>query len=64
MAIGPEESSYEIPQSRGMPPVVRWLLGVGVVVIFFMGALSIGYSHEFHIWPAADVSRIPVTGKF
>ncbi len=54
MSVGYEESQYEIPQSRGMPPVVRYLFGVCLVMIFAMGTLSIYFAGEFHGWPASQ----------
>ena len=64
MSIGYEQSQYEIPQSRGMPPVVRYLFGVGLVFIFAMGAISAIYAGEFHVWPAADTVKALVSGSF
>lgn len=64
MAIGYEQSNYEIPQSRGMPPVVRYLFGVCIVLIFAMGAISVFYAGEFHKWPAADTVKAQVSGQF
>ena len=64
MAIGYEESEYEIPQSRGIPPVVRYLFGVCLVVIFFMGWVSIYYAGEFHVWPTGDTVKSQLSGKF
>ena len=64
MWVGYEHSQYEIPQSRGMPPVVRYLFFVGLLVVFGMGALSIFYAGEFHTWPAADTIKAEVSGKF
>lgn len=64
MSIGYEQSQYEIPQSRGMPPVVRWLFGVGLVFIFAMGVISVYYSGEFHVWPVSDTVKVPVSGSF
>jgi hypothetical protein len=43
---------YEIPKSRGVPPVVRWFFMVGVVIIVFMGFISINKAGENHAWPA------------
>lgn len=45
-------SQYEIPQSRGMPPPVRWFFLAGLMLIFYMGAISALGSGTFHIWPA------------
>jgi hypothetical protein len=64
MTAGYDNSQYEIPQSRGMPPVVRYLFGVGVVIIFFMGFISIYYAHEFHVWPESQTIRVPLSGSF
>lgn len=62
MAHGYEEDSYHIPQSRGIPPVVRYLFLGGVVLIFFMGWASVHWAHEFHVWPAADTPKAPLAG--
>jgi hypothetical protein len=64
MATGYETSQYEIPQRRGMPPVVRYLFAVGLVFIFAMGTISIIYSGEFHVWPAPDTVKALVSGRF
>ena len=64
MSIGYEKSQYEIPQSRGMPPVVRYLFGVCLVLIFAMGTVSIYFAGEFHVWPAADTVKALVSGSF
>ena len=62
MAHGYEEESYDIPQSRGIPPVVRYLFLGGLMVIFFMGWVSVHWAHEFHVWPAADTPKIQLHG--
>jgi len=62
-AVGFEESSYEIPRSRGVPPVVRWMFLIGLIVIFFLGVISIIGSFENHLWPAASTPQIPLSGK-
>ncbi len=64
MALGYEDQQYEIPQSRGIPPVVRYLFLICIVVIFFMGFVSVYYSGAFHVWPQSDVVRVPLTGSF
>ena len=53
-------SQYEIPQSRGMPPPVRWFFAVGVALIFFMGAISALESGHFHVWPISRGPEIPL----
>lgn len=64
MATGYEKSQYEIPQSRGMPPVVRYLLFIGLVLIFVLGWAAIQWGGEFHVWPAWDSVKVPIGGKF
>ena len=64
MAAGYEQSQYEIPQSRGMPPVVRYLFAVGLVVIFGLGWLSVYYGGEFHVWPVQKAVKLPLSGRF
>ncbi|MBC5825256.1 MAG: hypothetical protein GIW99_05555 [Candidatus Eremiobacteraeota bacterium] len=67
MAIDVEHTHgdrYEVPRSRGIPPTVRLLVAIGLVIIFYMGAISAFYSKHFHIWPAGDTSKITLTGKF
>jgi hypothetical protein len=64
MATGYEQSQYEIPRSRGMPPVVRHLFAVGIVIIFGMGWLSVYYAREFHVWPVQNAVKVPLAGRF
>jgi len=53
-------SQYEIPQSRGMPPTVRWFFAVGLAVIVFMGVISSVESGHFHVWPVSSGPNIPL----
>ncbi|MBV8170762.1 MAG: hypothetical protein JO219_02400 [Candidatus Eremiobacteraeota bacterium] len=62
MAQGTETNEYDIPQSRGVPPMVRWFGIVGVAIIIFMGAITIVQAGENHYWPAQDTPKIPLTG--
>jgi len=64
MAIGADVSQYEIPRSRGVPPVVRFLFLAGIALIFFVSAVTIIFSGEFHVWPASEVVKVPVAGHF
>ncbi|MDQ6780650.1 MAG: hypothetical protein M3Z37_05800 [Candidatus Eremiobacteraeota bacterium] len=64
MALGSDVSAYEIPKSRGMPPVVRGLFAAGLAVIFLVGYVSVHFAHEFHVWPASKVSHTHVEGRF
>jgi len=64
MAHGYEAEGYDIPRSRGIPPVVRYLFFAGLVLIFFMGFVSVHWAHEFHVWPAADTPKIQLPGGF
>jgi hypothetical protein len=56
-------SQYEIPQSRGMPPPVRWFFAVGLVIIVFMGAISALESGHFHVWPIDNATKIGLPGQ-
>jgi hypothetical protein len=47
-------SQYDIAQSRGVPPVVRWFFVIGVLMIIWMGWISAFGSGTFHIWPASQ----------
>jgi hypothetical protein len=51
-------SQYEIPKSRGVPPVVRWFFLVGLAVVVFMGAISSLESGHFHVWPIENTTKI------
>ena len=59
-----EDASYQIPQSRGMPPTVQAFFAIGLVIIVFMGAISAFNSKEFHVWPAANSATVPLAGSF
>jgi len=63
MALGAESSSYEIPQSRGIPPVVQWFGVFGVILIIIMGAISIIGAGTNHYWPAEDTPKIVLSGS-
>jgi hypothetical protein len=64
MATGYEQSQYEIPQSRGAPPAVRYIFAVGLVVIFALGWISVYYAGEFHVWPVQKAVKMPLSGRF
>jgi len=54
-------SQYEIPQSRGVPPPVRWFFAVALGLIVFMGLISSLESGHFHVWPWTDTTKIDLT---
>jgi hypothetical protein len=58
--INLDGSQYEIPQSRGVPPTVRWFFVIGLLVIFYMGAISALESGHFHVWPVDKATEIPL----
>lgn len=62
MALGAEISEYDVPKSRGVPPVVRWFAVVGLALILYMGAITIVNAGENH-WPAQDTPKIPLRGS-
>jgi len=41
---------------------VRYLFMVCIVVIFFMGFVSVFYSGSFHVWPASDTIKAELSG--
>jgi len=47
-----------------MPPTVRYLFAVGLVVIFALGWISVYYAGEFHVWPVQHAVKAPLSGKF
>jgi hypothetical protein len=63
MAQGADVDEYYIPQSRGVPPVVQWLFLIGVVLIVFMGAISVVQARSNHFDPPQDVTKIPISGS-
>jgi hypothetical protein len=63
MAQGAEVDEYEIPRSRGVPPVVLWLFAVGVVLIVFMGAITVVQAQANHYDPPQDVPKITLSGS-
>ncbi len=63
MAEHGDVTPYEIPRSRGVPTVVQWFFVVGIILIFFMGFISINGAGENHLWPAADTPKIDLSGK-
>jgi hypothetical protein len=63
MAQGADVDEYDIPRSRGVPPVVLWLFAVGVVLIVFMGAITIAQARANHFDPPQDVQKMPLSGS-
>jgi hypothetical protein len=51
-------SQYEIPQSRGIPPVVRYFFLIGVAIIIYMGVISAMGAGTFHVWPSSKSATI------
>lgn len=47
----------QVPESRGIPNSIHWVLAVGLFCIFVIGGaviLNAGYGHE---WPATHTLR-------
>jgi len=63
MAQGAEVNEYDIPQSRGVPPVARWLFVIGVVLIVFMGAITVIQARANHFDPPQDVGKTTLSGS-
>ncbi len=52
-----------VPASRGVPMVVRVATIIGILVIFAVGAFTIGESGYGHNWPMTKSLRIPLNGS-
>jgi hypothetical protein len=63
MAQGAEVDEYDVPQSRGVPPVVRWSFIVGVILIVFMGAITVAQAGSNHFDPPQNVDKVPLSGS-
>jgi hypothetical protein len=48
----------QVPQSRGVPPVIRYAVMVGLVMIFAIGAASCLLSGYGHVWPEDHSMRV------
>jgi hypothetical protein len=48
----------QVPQSRGIPPLIRYGVMVGLLMIFAIGAASFLLSGYGHIWPADHSMRV------
>jgi hypothetical protein len=64
MDVGSHPVISDIPQSRGVPVVVQVFFAVALVIIFFMGGISAFNSKEFHVWPAGNSAKTPLSGSF
>ena len=53
-------SQYEVRESRGAPPVVRWFFLIGVLIIIYMGVISAIGARTFHVWPSQNSATIPL----
>jgi hypothetical protein len=48
----------EVPQSRGIPPVIRYSVIVGLIMIFAIGGATVLLSGYGHKWPAPSTMRV------
>ena len=48
----------EVPQSRGIPPVIRYAVIVGLIMIFAIGGATVLLSGYGHVWPADHSMRV------
>jgi hypothetical protein len=53
-----------VPVSRGMPRIVQIAAVVGILVIFWVGAYTIQWSHYGHQWPSVKSLRIPLDHSY
>ncbi|HTX57702.1 MAG TPA: hypothetical protein VMD47_11445 [Candidatus Acidoferrales bacterium] len=47
-----------VPQSKGIGTGTRWILGVGIVIIFCIGGAVVRLSGYNHVWPAEQSMRM------
>jgi len=50
-----------VPTSRGIPPLVRVLVVIGVIAVFVVGASTILTAGFGHYWPANKTLRVPLS---
>ena len=50
-----------VPTSRGIPPLVRILVIIGVIAVFAVGAATILTAGYGHYWPANKTLRVPMS---
>ncbi len=62
MASDPSKA-YVIPVSRGVPAPVLWLFFVGLVLIVFMGGITVQQAGDNHYWPAKDTPLVDLQGN-
>ena len=53
-----------VPASRGIPRAVIIATLIGVLAIFGMGAVTLGYAGYGHVWPSTKSLRIPLSGSY
>lgn len=49
-----------VPKSKGISKQAMIILGIGLVMIFIMGGLTIGFSGFGHVWPSDKSMRVPM----
>jgi len=57
----PADSGAELPRipvSHGVVPSVRVFLVVAILIAFMQGSFTVLASREFHVWPAADATKV------
>ena len=47
-----------VPVSAGIPPIVRISAVIGLIMIFIMLGIVIGWSFYGHVWPSTDSAHI------
>lgn len=47
-----------VPVSAGIPNGVRWLVAIGVFVIFAIGAWTLLDAGYGHVWPSVNSERV------
>jgi hypothetical protein len=50
----------QVPVSQGMSNVTLFIVFTGVIVIFLVGGLAVGFAGYGHIWPSTHSERLPL----
>jgi len=47
-----------VPQSQGLGTGTKWILAIGILMIFAVGGMSIGFAFFGHMWPSSHTMRM------
>jgi hypothetical protein len=53
----------EVPESRGIPPMLYRIVAIGLLGIFAVGASVVLLAGHGHHWPATTTMRVPLNNS-